>query len=154
MGACFARCRLLTKLGVMVNLREGVRMRRLGVAVCASLILTGPAAAIDARFKRSLERLAPVDRLEQLCDYTAMQRIRKEHKSFRPDRAVANARSDARVVGHTVEAKGAAFRSRRKWYALSYACTAAPDHLAVTSFKYEIGDEIPQEKWASFGLWE
>ncbi len=129
-------------------------MRRLVVAICASLILAGPAAAIDARFKRSLERLAPVDRLEQLCDYTAMQRIRKDHRPFRPDRAVANARTDARIEDHTVVAKGAAFRSRRKWYALSYTCTAAPDHLAVTSFSYEIGAEIPEEKWASYGLWE
>jgi len=129
-------------------------MRRLVVVLCASLILAGPAAAIDARFQRSLRMLAPIDRLEQLCDYTAMQRIRKEHKPFRPDRAVAGARSDARIHDHTVVAKGAAFRSRHKWYALSYSCTAAPDHLAVTSFSYTIGPEIPEEKWASYGLWE
>lgn len=129
-------------------------MRRLVVAICASLILASPAAAIDARFKRSLERLAPVDRLEQLCDYTAMQRIRKEHREFRPDRAVTNARSDARIHDHTVEAKGAAFRSRHKWYALSYTCTAAANHMAVTSFSYKIGPEIPEENWASYGLWE
>ena len=129
-------------------------MRRLVVAFCASLVLAGPAAAMDARFERSLRRLAPVDRLVQLCDYTAMQRIRKEHKPFRPDRAVANARSDARISDHTVEAKGAAFRSRRKWYALSYSCTANPDHLAVTQFSYQVGPEIPQGKWASYGLWE
>jgi hypothetical protein len=129
-------------------------MRRLVVAICASLVLAGPATALDARFKRSLSRLAPVDRLVQLCDYTAMQRIRKEHKPFRPDRAVANARSDIRINEHTVEAKGAAFRSRHKWYALSYSCTAAPDHLAVIKFSYEVGPEIPESKWASYGLWE
>jgi hypothetical protein len=129
-------------------------MRRLVVAIGATLFLATPATAIDARFERSLRMLAPVDRLEQLCDYTAMRRIRKEHKSFRPDRAVAGARSDVSIRDHTVVAKGGAFRSRKKWYALSYTCTAAPDHMAVTSFSYTIGPEIPEEKWASYGLWE
>jgi Domain of Unknown Function (DUF930) len=129
-------------------------MRRLVVTIGATLILASPATAIDGRFERSLRMLAPVDRLEQLCDYTAMQRIRKEHKPFRPDRAVAGARSDASIHDHTVVAKGGAFRSRKKWYALSYTCTAAPDHMAVTSFSYTIGPEIPEAKWASYGLWE
>jgi hypothetical protein len=129
-------------------------MRRFVVTIGATLILASPAAAIDARFERSLRMLAPVDRLEQLCDYTAMQQIRRDHKPFRPDRAVAGARLDARIHHHTVVAKGGAFRSRKKWYALSYTCTAAPDHMAVTSFSYTIGPEIPEEKLASYGLWE
>lgn len=129
-------------------------MRRLVLTIGATLILASPAAAIDARFERSLRRLAPIDRLEQLCDYVAMQRIRKEHKPFRPDRAVAGARSAAKIDDHTVVAKGGAFRSRKKWYALSYTCTAASDHMAVISFSYKIGSEIPEEKWASYGLWE
>jgi len=129
-------------------------MRGLAITIGVTLILVGPAAARDTRFERSLRMLAPADRLEQLCDYTAMTQIRKEHKPFRPDRAIASARSDASIHDHTVVAKGAAFRSRKKWYALSYTCTAAPDHMAVTSFSYTIGDEIPEAKWASYGLWE
>jgi hypothetical protein len=131
-----------------------VRMRRLVVTIGATLVLASPVSARDTRFERSLKMLAPTDRLEQLCDYTAMQRIRKEHKPFRPDRAVAGARSDAKIHDHTVVANGAAFRSRKKWYALSYTCTAAADHMAVTSFSYTIGPEIPESKWASYGLWE
>lgn len=129
-------------------------MRRLVLTIGAILILVSPAAAKDTRFQRSLRMLAPVDRLEQLCDYAAMQQIRKEHKPFRPDRAIAGARSDAQIHDHTVVAKGGAFRSRKKWYALSYTCTAAPDHMTVLSFSYSIGPEIPEEKWASYGLWE
>jgi Domain of Unknown Function (DUF930) len=129
-------------------------MRRFVLTIGATLILVSQAAATDTRFERSLRMLAPIDRLEQLCDYAAMQRIRKEHKPFRPDRAVAGARSDAQIHDHTVVAKGGAFRSRKKWYALSYTCTAAPDHMAVISFSYTIGPEIPEEKWASYGLWE
>jgi hypothetical protein len=129
-------------------------MRRLVLTIGATLILASPATAIDTRFERSLRMLAPLERLEQLCDYTAMQQIRNEHKPFRPDRVVAGAGLDPRIHEHTVLAKSAAFRSRKKWYALSYTCTAAPDHLAVTSFSYTIGDEIPEAKWKSYGLWE
>ena len=129
-------------------------MRRLALTICAILLMAGTAAAVDGRFERSLRKLAPTDRLEQLCDFTAMQQIRKDHRPFRPDRAVASAEKPPRISDDTIVAKGGAFRSRKKWYALSYTCTAAPDHLAVTSFTYTIGAEIPEAKWASYGLWE
>jgi len=127
-------------------------MRRLVLTIGAVLTLTAPAFAADQRFERSLKMLDPVDRLEQLCDYTAMQAIRKEHSPFRPDRAVAG--NEPHIKGDTIEATDGAFRSRKKWYVLSYSCTAAPDHLSVTSFKYKIGGEIPEESWASYGLWD
>lgn len=129
-------------------------MRRLALTIGATLMMVGSAYAIDIRFERSLRKLAPTDRLEQLCDYTAMQRIRKEHRPFRPDRAVAGAEKQPSISDNTIVAKGGAFRSRKKWYALSYTCTAAPDHLSVISFSYSIGGEIPEGKWASYGLWE
>lgn len=129
-------------------------MRILGFAVGAATVFAAHAAAADARFEKSLQMLAPSERLEQLCDYTAMTRIRQDVRHFRPDRAVANAIADVRVKNDTIEAKGGAFRSRGKWYALSYSCTASPDHLTVQSFQYTIGDEIPEAKWASFGLWQ
>jgi hypothetical protein len=129
-------------------------MRRLVLTIGAILILASPAIATDTRFERSLRMLDPVDRLEQLCDYTAMQKIRQEHKPFRPDRAVAGGAVDPSIKGDTIEAKGGAFRSRKKWYTLSYTCTAAPDRLSVISFQYKIGEEIPEANWASYGLWE
>lgn len=129
-------------------------MRVLGLAFGTAVVFAAHAAAADARFEKSLQKLAPSERLEQLCDYTAMVRIRKDARHFRPDRAVANAMTDVKIKGHAVEAKGGAFRSRGKWYALSYNCTAEPDHLKVQSFRYRIGDEIPEAKWASYGLWQ
>jgi hypothetical protein len=116
------------------------------------LVLAGPSFAADDKFERSLKMLDPVDRLEQLCDYTAMQAIRKDHSPYRPDRAVAG--NEPHIKGDTIEAKVGAFRSKKKWYALSYICTAAPDHLSVTTFHYKIGDEIPEASWSSLGLWD
>jgi hypothetical protein len=108
----------------------------------------------EGRFERSLKMLAPAERLEQLCDYTAMSRIREQNKDYRPDRAVANAMAEPVASGDTLEVSGGAFRSRKKWFALSYRCTATPDHLTIVNFRFTIGEEIPEGKWASFGLWE
>ena len=128
-------------------------MRAFGLAVVAATI-TLAAAAADERFERSLQMLAPAERLEQLCDYTAMTRIRTEKKEFRPDRAVANAMAEPKTTADTIEVTGGAFRSKKKWYALSYRCTATSDHLKIATFNYTVGAEIPEAKWASFGLWQ
>ena len=129
-------------------------MRACGLAVVAAMMIVTAAAAADGRLERSLKMLAPAERLEQLCDYTAMARIRSEEKQFRPDRAVANAMAEPTVTGDTLEVTGGAFRSRGKWYTLSYRCTATPDHMSVVTFRFTIGEEIPESKWASFGLWQ
>ena len=129
-------------------------MRTLGLAVGAVMVVAAQAVAADARFEKSLQMLAPSERLEQLCDYTAMTQIRKDVRQFRPDRAVANAKAPPQVSNDTLKASGGAFRSRGKWYALSYSCTATPDRMAVIAFRYAIGPEIPETKWASFGLWQ
>ncbi|HEY7232381.1 MAG TPA: DUF930 domain-containing protein [Pseudolabrys sp.] len=129
-------------------------MRALGLAVVAATISGTIAVAADGRFERSLKMLAPEARLEQLCDYTAMTRIRNEAKQFRPDRAVANATAEPKTSGNTLDVTGGAFRSRKKWYALTYKCTATPDHMNVVAFHFTIGEEIPEAKWSAYGLWE
>lgn len=129
-------------------------MRVLGLAIGVGAIVVAQAAAADERFAKSLQMLAPAERLEQLCGYTAMTRIRQDDKSFRPDRTVANAMTEPRVRDDTIEVKGGAFRSRGKWFTLSYSCTATPDRMAVVAFGYTIGPEIPETKWAGYGLWQ
>jgi Domain of Unknown Function (DUF930) len=129
-------------------------MRAFGVAIGAALLLVAPAANAESRIDRALKMLAPSERIEQLCDYTAMAHIRKDGRPFRPDRAVASATAEARIHNDTIEAKGGAFRSRGKWYALSFVCKTTPDHMTVVKFNYTIGAEIPETKWASDGLWQ
>jgi hypothetical protein len=129
-------------------------MRLCGLAIGAAMVIATQAAASDARFEKSLQKLEPAERLEQLCDYTAMIQIRRESKDYRPDRAVANAMSEAQISKDTVQAKSGAFRSRGKWYSLAYTCTANPEHMKVLTFRYTIGSEIPETKWASYGLWD
>jgi hypothetical protein len=129
-------------------------MRAFGLAAIATTLAAAMAVAAEGRFERSLKMLAPAERLEQLCDYTAMSRIREQSKDYRPDRAVANAMAEPVATDDTLEVSGGAFRSRKKWYALSYRCTATPDHLTIMKFRFTIGEEIPESKWASYGLWE
>jgi Domain of Unknown Function (DUF930) len=129
-------------------------MRRSALAIGLIFLVGASAAAAESGFQRSLRRLSPGERLVQICDYAAMQHIRKEHRQYRPDRAIADARSRVYINKNTVEAKGGAFRSRRKWYALSYTCTGSSDAMKVRSFAYKVGPEIPQSKWALYSLWE
>ena len=75
-------------------------MRALGLAIGAGLVMAANAAAADARFDNILQMLAPAERLEQLCDYTAMAQIRNDDKNYSPDRAVANAMVAAGQTGH------------------------------------------------------
>jgi hypothetical protein len=129
-------------------------MRAFGLAIGVLTLAAVQAVAADSQLDRSLQMLAPAERLEQLCDFTAMARIRKDSGEFRPDRAVANATAEPFINDDTIEAKGAAFRSRGKWYALTFACTASSDHMTVVTFDYTVGAEIPEAKWASDNLWQ
>lgn len=130
-------------------------MRQLALAT-GLILLAGScvATAAETRFERSMQKLSPTERLVQICNYTAMQRIRHDARKYRPDRAVADARSEVYVNKNTVEAKGGAFRSRHKWYGLSFTCTASPKSMKVLSFKYKISGEIPESKWAAYRLWQ
>jgi hypothetical protein len=127
-------------------------MVRVGLVLAVLVVTAVTAYAGNTRFERSLQALAPSARLEQICDYTAMTKIRAagEH---RPDRAVGYAISEGKVTDNTLVADGAAFRSRKKWYRLSYTCKTTPDRMKVLSFDFKIGSEIPEEKWSAYGLW-
>jgi hypothetical protein len=131
-----------------------MRLALLVVGLAIGAVSAARADGADDKFEKALLKLDPSARLEQLCDYMALKQIRSDDKNLRPDRAVANAMAEPQVRQDTVEAKAGAFRSRKKWYTLTYVCTATPDHLKVTGFKYTIGAEIPETKWAAYGLWD
>jgi hypothetical protein len=119
------------------------------LAIC---VAATPAYAADASYLRSLARLDPQTRLEQVCDVAAMDRIRRDTQ-FSPDRAKSSITREPTTDGHTLIAKGAAFRSNGRWYELSFVCKGTPDHMAVASFAYRIGKVIPEARWQEYGLW-
>lgn len=123
------------------------------VLILSAMMMSPVFAANDARFEAILKRLDPSERLEQLCDYAAMKHIRRDKKSYRPDRAVIESIAPAHVLGNTVSGEGGAFRSKGEWYQFSFTCQTSPDRLKVLSFDYKIGEKIPESKWDDYGLW-
>ncbi len=136
--------------------RLSKRSPRRAFGLLIALVATGAAhaASSDQAISRTLKLLEPTERLEQLCDYTAMQYIRKNLKAYRPDRALAGALAEPQIKRDTIDAKGGAFRSRKRWYEMAYTCTADPEHFHVLSFRLSVGEEIPESKWAGYGLWQ
>lgn len=129
-------------------------MRHIPV-VAISLLLSGitSAQALDQRIEKSLLKLDPTSRLEQSCDAELMERIAADDTPYKPDRLVAYAMDAPQIAGDTISGNGAAFRSRGKWYRLSFECRTAPDHVRVLSIHYRIGPLIPEEEWERYDLW-
>lgn len=128
------------------------------IVISTSCLLCLTTSAIgatgDSRFIKSLSKLDPQTRLEQVCDFAAVSQIGRSDRSMRPDRAKSDVISTPRLKGNTLEGKGGAFRSKGIWYAFSFKCTTSPDHLQILSFTYKIGAPIPKEKWSKYGLWD
>ncbi len=99
-----------------------------------------------------LPRLAPDERVEQLCGLEAMGQIHDWQRSFEPDRVTAYAQAGTKLSGRVLTAEGAAFRSKRSWYGLRFACTVSADLKRVTAFAFHVGEPIPRESWEALGL--
>jgi hypothetical protein len=99
-----------------------------------------------------MSRMAPEERAIQLCNVEAMAQIAAWKTALRPDSLVAYAMADIVVSGETLVADGAAFRSRRNWYAVHFRCTLRPDHAEVDGFEFRVGDPIPRRLWADHAL--
>ncbi|WP_244639072.1 DUF930 domain-containing protein [Bosea sp. ANAM02] len=99
-----------------------------------------------------LPRLAPDERVEQLCGLEAMGQIHDWQRDFEPDRVTAYALAATRLSGRVLTAEGAAFRSRQHWYELRFACTVSADLKRVTAFAFHVGGPIPRGRWEALGL--
>ncbi len=126
---------------------------RFGWALTISCMISASSFAADNRVTAMLRGLDPATRFDQACGIEAMNRIKKEAASYRPDRAVTDAVSETKVTGDTMEGAGGAFRSGGKWYQFSFTCKASPDRMKVVFFSYKIGSPIPEGKWDEYGLW-
>ncbi|MBB4093560.1 DUF930 domain-containing protein [Ochrobactrum pecoris] len=110
-------------------------------------LAVSPSFAMNASEKAQLEKLDPATRLEQRCDVEAMERITREQNKFSVDKVLAYAFSDPVTKKNSIKADGAAFRSREHWYKLSFVCKTDEEHINIVSFRYDIGDEVPQNQW-------
>ncbi|MEI9916396.1 MAG: DUF930 domain-containing protein [Methylovirgula sp.] len=107
----------------------------------------------DERLNRELLQLDPKTRIEQTCDAEVMFQI---HRNQMPDvdKVIAYTFGDPIFGENSVAAPGAVFRSRGRWYHLSYTCQTGPKHLDAHSLRYEIGPMIPRAEWGKYFLYD
>jgi hypothetical protein len=102
--------------------------------------------------RRAFESLASSEQLMQLCNIEGIEQIKRAEATYAPDTLVSYAMADPVAAGLTLTATGGAFRSRRKWYGISFKCTVAPDLRGVTAFEFTLGDPIPEDEWEEHNL--
>jgi hypothetical protein len=127
---------------------------RPGTVIRATRILSGEALAhpLSRKMREMLPLFEEETRLEQLCNLEAMAQIAASLKQFHPDRVVAYARADVRIDNNTLVAEGAAFRSHRRWYDLTFTCGLSPDRQAVQDFEFRVSKAIPKRVWEQYNL--
>lgn len=113
------------------------------------LIAPASAASID----ESLLKLDPEERAHQACILKGIDDLNRT-KRFKVDRLKTSILSPAKFDGTTVTAKGGAFRANHRWYALRFTCAVTKEQMKATSFEYEIGPEIAEERYEDLGLWK
>ena len=131
----------------------GVTLHKV-VSVVAFFLASVSGLQAKDHIASSLLRLDPTERLLQVCDLEAMRRIGGRRTAISPDRAVVGAVSAPTINGDSAQGSGGALRSKGRWYHFTFTCRTAPDHMRVLSFEYELGGEIPEQKWSQFGLWK
>lgn len=104
------------------------------------------------RAREALRGLAGSERNLQLCDLEAMEQVRRAQPTMAPDALAPYAMAAEKVRGNSVEVKGGAFRSKRKWYNIQFKCQLDAGSGKVASFAFLIGDAIPQSEWQAHDL--
>jgi hypothetical protein len=108
----------------------------------------------EAMVEKMLMKIDPSERFIQICSFAAAEHIAEDKNPYKPDRAVMDSISPAKIDGDKMTGSGAAFRSHGDWYQFSFKCETSPDHMKVLSFNYQVGDKIPEGKWEDLGLWK
>ena len=105
-----------------------------------------------AKIRQTLGTFADSERIVQLCNIEGLEQIKRAEPKYDADTLVSYAMADTTTTGMTLSATGGAFRSRRKWYGISFKCTVAPGYEGVTAFEFKLGDPIPQDEWEDHNL--
>lgn len=112
-------------------------------------ILADPANRL---VRDTLPKLASTERIIQLCAIEAIEQIRLAKPGSRPDSIAAASFAASEFRDGVLAATGAAYRSDRQWYHLSFRCAPRGDLLAVTSFSLQLGDLVPEAEWEAHDL--
>lgn len=128
--------------------------RTIGVFVVLVLSASVAFALSDDKLNGQLMKLDPLTRLEQTCDTEVMLQINRDIEKLSVDKVIAYSFSDPVVGENSIKAPGAAFRSRGKWYHLSFDCRTGPRHLDAHRLDYKIGPMVPRSEWQQYYLYD
>lgn len=125
-----------------------------GGMIRASRLMAADALAnpLSRQARDMLPHLAADERIEQLCGLEAMSQIHAWKGEYAPDRVTAYARSEVRMSGRVLQAEGAVFRSRKRWYDLRFTCELSPDRSRVVAFEFRVGEPVPRALWRELNL--
>ena len=115
----------------------------------AGAILREPAMR---KLRATFDTIAPDEKLVQLCNIEGIEQVRRAEPGLDPDTIVPYAMADMISAGLRITAPGAALRSRRRWYRLSFTCDIAPTRDGVVAYTFSLGAEIPQSDWDAHDL--
>jgi hypothetical protein len=125
--------------------------RVLFLFVCAlALAKVADAGPID----QALMKLGPEERARQVCIIKGIETVRKDKRLSQADRMKTSILRPAQFTGTVVTATGGAVRMQHHWYALKFTCEVTADLMKAKTFTFELGDEIPKDKWEDYGLWD
>jgi len=116
---------------------------------CALIASAAQAGTID----KQLQMLDPEERAHQVCIIKGIDTIRRDGKYPKADRLKTSITGRAAFSGTRVAAKGGALRANNHWYALKFNCDVTDDQMKALSFTYQVGAEIPEDRWNDLGLW-
>ncbi len=124
------------------------------LALVAALMAVdvGPVGAAGS-LERALMKLPPEERAHQACVAKGLETVRRDKRLSKADRLMPDTFKRATFDGSVVSAKGAAVRANAHWFALTFDCTVTGDQLKALAFTFQLGNEIPPEKWDDVGLW-
>ncbi len=114
---------------------------------------SGPVLA-DASMDRVLRELDPEERAHQACTLRGLGVLRKGTRLRGIDRIKSSTKVRATFKDNVVTATTGAVRAGRHWYSLKYKCAVTDDQMKAKSFDFQLGAEIPEDKYEDFGLWK
>ncbi|MDC9834102.1 DUF930 domain-containing protein [Rhizobium binxianense] len=115
----------------------------------SEMVLSDPRSQ---RAREALRGLADGERNLQLCDLEALEQVRRARPDMHPDALAPYAMAAEKVNGNSVEVRGGAFRSQRKWYNIQFKCGLDAGSGKVASFAFLVGAAIPQREWQQHNL--
>lgn len=123
-------------------------------ALATIALALAPAAASAATLDKALANLDPEERARQACVIRGIDQIRADKALPKADRIQAGGQSTSKFDGAIVMANAGAVRAKDQWFALKFKCAVTADHMKATSFSYEIGAAIPEDRWEDLGLFK